>query len=80
MSEKQVKLIILEILLGLHFIHSNGIIHRDLKPENILLSGNSLEISICDFGFALDTKNKEYMAAKNVCGTPGYIAPEVYKE
>ena len=68
------------LLCAVKYLHTANVIHRDLKPENILLSGNSLEISICDFGFALDTKNKEYMAAKNVCGTPGYIAPEVYKE
>ena len=60
-------------------MHSNNTIHRDLKPENILLSGENLQISICDFGFALDLKSNETNESNIICGTPGYIAPEVFK-
>lgn len=55
-----------------------GIVHRDIKPENILLNSNEVgvfEIRIADFGFAahLDKCQSE----KVICGTPGYVAPEV---
>ena len=34
-SEKEVKFIVVNILLVLKYVNSNHIIHRDLKPENI---------------------------------------------
>lgn len=52
--------------------------HRDLKPENILLRSNSpnFELVLVDFGFAEYVNSKNYALAR--CGTPGYIAPEVF--
>ena len=57
------------------------VVHRDLKPENILLCSKergNLEIRIADFGFATvlsdQTKSSE---TRVICGTPGYIPPEV---
>jgi serine/threonine protein kinase len=38
LSERVIKSIIYQCLLGLHFIHTHGVYHRDLKPENILYS------------------------------------------
>jgi NIMA (never in mitosis gene a)-related kinase len=34
----------LEISLGIQFLHENKIIHRDLKPENILIHKGSVKI------------------------------------
>lgn len=58
-----------------------SIVHKDLKPDNILLnSEKELDIRIADFGFAgilsSSGNNKE---EKIICGTPGYIAPEVLR-
>ena len=44
---------LLDVALGLSYIHSKNIIHRDLKPDNILIfrARNSLRIAkITDFG------------------------------
>lgn len=44
------KIIALQILDGLDYLHNLGIIHRDLKPSNILISSNNIKIG--DFGLA----------------------------
>ncbi len=46
--EEHVLAILIDILTGLSYAHSQGVIHRDLKPANILLTPNSAKIS--DFG------------------------------
>eukprot|EP00826_Nyctotherus_ovalis_P003538 TRINITY_DN10723_c0_g2_i1.p1 TRINITY_DN10723_c0_g2~~TRINITY_DN10723_c0_g2_i1.p1 ORF type:complete len:354 (-),score=71.21 TRINITY_DN10723_c0_g2_i1:188-1249(-) len=66
--------------------HSLNIIHRDLKPENLIfaysLSYNcrnedNEEIKLADFGLA---KTIDEAAEKLKCGSPGYVAPEVFDE
>ena len=58
-------------------LHENKYVHRDLKLENILIfDKNDLILKIVDFGFA-EIINPNYLASRS--GTPGYIAPEVFK-
>ena len=58
-------------------IHRLLQIHRDLKPENILLLPDG-HIKLADFGFA-----KQFLSSNDTtqtfCGTPEYIAPEIYQ-
>ena len=56
--------------------HSLGVIHRDLKLENILL-GQDGRIKLSDFGLARLVRPEERLYG--ICGTPSYIAPEVWK-
>lgn len=64
------------LLDALAYLASKGIMHRDLKPDNILLDKGE-KIKIVDFGLATFINIDEYIFKK--CGTPGYIAPEVFK-
>jgi serine/threonine protein kinase len=75
-STVQFKDMIRSILDALAYLASKGIMHRDLKPDNILVEKDG-KIKIVDFGLATYIGLSEYIYKK--CGTPGYIAPEVFK-
>ncbi|KAL3270835.1 hypothetical protein HHI36_021355 [Cryptolaemus montrouzieri] len=76
LSEKKTRYIMKQILEGVRHIHSKNVVHRDLKPENILLDDN-LNIKITDFGFAKQLIDAEEL--QDLCGTPGYLAPETLR-
>ncbi|XP_036215332.1 phosphorylase b kinase gamma catalytic chain, skeletal muscle/heart isoform isoform X3 [Bactrocera oleae] len=76
LSEKKTRTIMRQIFEGVEYIHAKNIVHRDLKPENILLDENH-NVKITDFGFARQLKGDEKLA--DLCGTPGYLAPETLK-
>jgi serine/threonine protein kinase len=54
------------------------LIHRDIKLENILLAKKNdiTSLKIIDFGLAIYESSNTKLS---VCGTPGYIAPEVLR-
>jgi serine/threonine protein kinase len=79
---------IMEILLnGLEALHKKNIVHRNLKPENITLAytPNGTDFKFTEFGFSctLDPNDKtNWYVTENLCtkcGTPGYMAPELYE-
>jgi len=69
------------ILLALNHIHEKGIMHRDLKPENIMLrdENNISDIVIVDFGLSSFIKMDPNNVLFKKCGTPGFIAPEIFQ-
>ncbi|CAD8191843.1 unnamed protein product [Paramecium pentaurelia] len=66
------------ILTALNYLDSINIIHRDIKLENILLQkpNDITSLKIIDFGLAIYQQPLQKLC---VCGTPGYIAPEILK-
>ena len=65
-----------QVIEGLRYCHSKNILHRDIKLDNILLTSEG-DIKICDFGVSKLVKPGEIMTEQ--CGTPAYIAPEVFE-
>lgn len=77
-TEKDAIKIVKSVLKGVEYLHQNKIVHRDMKPENLLFktSENNAELVICDFGIAKIIED-DGLGLKTVCGSPGYVAPEV---
>ncbi|EED92424.1 predicted protein, partial [Thalassiosira pseudonana CCMP1335] len=61
------------------YCHVRKVCHRDLKPENLLLKGKQcdIDLKIADFGFARKAPAEDSL--KTVCGSPGYVSPEILK-
>ncbi|XP_029383864.1 phosphorylase b kinase gamma catalytic chain, liver/testis isoform [Echeneis naucrates] len=76
LSEKETRSIMRALLEAVQYLHSLSIIHRDLKPENILLDDQG-HIKLSDFGFSVQLQPGEKL--RELCGTPGYLAPEILK-
>lgn len=67
--------IVLDILSGLAYAHSQGMIHRDIKPANILITRHG-EAVLADFGIAQIVGSTQHTAVGALMGTLSYIAPE----
>ncbi len=81
-SSEEGMAVLRQMALGLSAIHTAGIIHRDIKPNNVMLDGvgPNPRLWITDFGLARAFETETTLSGKGtVAGTPGYIAPELYR-
>jgi serine/threonine protein kinase len=69
-SEKIRKMMV-QLLIGLKYMHDKGIYHLDLRPESISID-NRNNLILGDFA----CKEEFIPERKEVYGTCGYIAPE----
>jgi serine/threonine protein kinase len=81
LSAEQALAIVPPVCEALQYAHEQGIVHRDLKPENLLYMSNDEnsreynDIKVADFGLA--RWQAPGSAMQTMCGTPGYVSPEV---
>ena len=76
-SEKICRYFFKQMIMGLHYLHSQGLCHRDLKPENILLD-KEFNVKIVDFGFAAPLAGRTGTGFNcTKLGSPMYMAPEI---
>ncbi|KAM9858334.1 serine/threonine-protein kinase Chk2 [Aulostomus maculatus] len=78
LKEPVAKLYFYQMLCAVKYLHSNGIIHRDLKPENVLLSSQNDVCLIKVTDFNQSRILEEAVLMRTLCGTPSYLAPEVF--
>ena len=75
-TEWQARATVAGMLRALEHMHSKRVAHRDLKPENLLLiNPDTWEVKLADYGFA--KKVPQANGLRTLCGTPGYLAPEI---
>jgi len=75
LTEEETRLLMIQIVDAVSFMHDCNVIHRDLKLGNLFLS-KAMNIKVGDFGLACRVDSTDEKR-KTICGTPNYIAPEV---
>lgn len=77
-SEDNCKMIVYNILKILLYLKECHICHRDIKLENIIYNPKNKKITLCDFGLATFIDDNTMLST--ICGTPYYIAPEIFQK
>ncbi|MEO8373426.1 MAG: tetratricopeptide repeat protein, partial [Candidatus Solibacter sp.] len=83
LSEKEARMLALQLCAGLAEAHRNGVIHGDLKSNNVILCTaptGEIRAVITDFGLARRPgAAQRAMQSGQLGGTPDYMAPELLK-
>ncbi|KAJ2806079.1 Suppressor of Sensor Kinase (SLN1), partial [Coemansia guatemalensis] len=83
LDEPTARVFVVQMLRGLHYLHTAQICHRDIKCDNTLLD-ECMAVKLVDFGAAKVLNQQLHAAtrrtrrdAASLTGTPMYMAPEV---
>jgi serine/threonine protein kinase len=86
-TENDARKLMIQMVSALKYLHDRKVIHRDIKPENLILANHCEDsscddyvIKIVDFGFSTIETDEIRKPSKYLCGTPGYMAPEIIRD
>lgn len=77
-AESKIWKFLIQMCIGLEYIHKKKILHRDIKSLNIFLTKNE-DIRIGDLGVA-KVMAESVNFAQTMVGTPYYLSPEMAEE
>jgi serine/threonine protein kinase len=66
-----------QVLTGLAAVHAKDIVHLDINPSNLMVTHAKRDVIIIDFGLSMTIDRSAAEKSIPVCGTTGYIAPEI---
>jgi serine/threonine-protein kinase len=80
-SENEIISMLMEVLIILEFVHSQGVIHRDIKPDNLIRRASDHKLVLIDFGAIKQLRKQTAIATGQhnitiAIGTPGYMPSE----
>ncbi|KAL4853796.1 Calcium/calmodulin-dependent protein kinase type 1 [Chlorella vulgaris] len=80
-SEADARTIFRQLIQAIQYLHSRGVVHRDIKLKNLLLfePGDLNHVKLADFGLSAKARQGQPHHMQTVCGTPGFVAPEVLR-
>uniref|UniRef100_A0A0K0CU66 Protein kinase domain-containing protein n=1 Tax=Angiostrongylus cantonensis TaxID=6313 RepID=A0A0K0CU66_ANGCA len=82
LTDRAAAYVLRQIISAVKYMHREGVLHRDISCGNVLISrifsSEKISVKLCDFGLATHLRKGE--TACTVVGTPGYIAPQVFKQ
>lgn len=77
-AEKELSIILRQVLKAILSCHEEGIIHRDVKLENFMISGTEMVVKMIDLGLAATPEHPLTATSDTVIGTYRYMAPEIF--
>jgi len=81
LGENRMKLVAVELAVGLRTLHSLGIVHHDIKPDNVFVS-NDGHIRIGDFGGSQFLHSRQRLSRhqreQDLIADIEYCAPEMF--
>ena len=66
-----------DMIKGIQYLHSQGIIHRDIKPSNVFVTDEGL-CKLGDFGVACKLEDLSNDILENTEGTYHFMPPECW--
>jgi hypothetical protein len=75
LDEARLRAATVQLVGGLHALHSAGLVHRDLKPKNVLVTREQ-RVVLLDLGVVASLDPVEQTITNHPLGTLAYMAPE----
>ena len=75
--------VLLQLSMGLQYVHEQKLVHRDIKPQNVLIWVNPEKEEVlmkwADFGLSKPVNPRGSYSMSEVKGTTGWLAPEILR-